>query len=351
MTDYENAADPMTSKRRTKYKLMLVVVIGLALRLSLLINNWGYPNVFMQFDSWGYHRIAQNVLDGNGYSWNEQPPYNVNVYRPPGMPMMLVAVYVFAGPSIPCALLLQVLAGTSVIVMTYLLTRLLVGERVALIAAALQAVDPLSVTYSNIILTEIFSSLIFICAIYIAVKYLKDSTWWLLPVLGALLAVGILIHPILLFLPFLAAALPLCSADTRRWSQLGAACAVLVIGLAPACGWIARNAKVADYPGISCVTAVNILKYKAAGVMAELNGTALLDEANRLTDECEADLPPDATRGDRWRAWHRKGRSILLAHPLVYGKLHIKGMLKEFFGPGRDDLARLLYSGARVLDA
>ena len=35
---------------------------------------------------------------------------------------------------------------------------------------------------------------------------------------------------------------------------------------------------------------------------------------------------------------------------LVYAKLHIKGMLREFFGPGRDDFARLVYGGSKVID-
>jgi hypothetical protein len=83
--------------------------------------------------------------------------------------------------------------------------------------------------------------------------------------------------------------------------------------------------------------------------MAELNGTSRTLERDRLTRTCDEQLPAEATPGMRYRAWERRGASILLAHPLTYAHLHLKGMLLELFGPDRDNLTRLIY-GRRVID-
>src|SRR5581483_11915495 len=110
-----------------------------------------------------------------------------------------------------------------------------------------------------------------------------------------------------------------------HFKELALGAVALAIALVPAAAWIARNRLVGDFAGISSVTAVNLLKYKAAGVEAELRGTSREVERDRLTAECEALLPPGASMGQRYRLWQQRGVEILLAHPLVYAKLHAKG--------------------------
>jgi hypothetical protein len=180
-------------------------------------------------------------------------------------------------------------------------------------------------------------------------KYYETNSNWFLCAISLVLGAGILIHPILLFLPVIIVVLPILREKTRRWRHVLSAGLLAIVALTPASLWIVRNKKVADYAGISCVTAVNLMKYKAAGVIADIHGTDLLSEAKSLRDECEAGLREKATRGERWRAWEKKAKAILFAHPVRYLKLHVQGMLREFFGPGRDDLKRLLY-GRRILD-
>jgi hypothetical protein len=92
-----------------------------------------------------------------------------------------------------------------------------------------------------------------------------------------------------------------------------------------------------------------LFKYKAAGVEAELRGTSREIERDRLTAECESELPANATPGQRCRLWQRRAVGILLAHPLTYAKVHAEGTLLELVGPERDHTTRLLY-GASVLD-
>lgn len=329
--------------------LVSVCSIALLMRLMLVIMNQENLEILMGADDLGYHRLASNLLAGNGYSWSQQPPYETNVYRTPGMPLILCAVYSIFGPSLLHATLFGVIVSTGVVFMTYLLTSRILGKRIGLLAMVLLAFDPLSIVYSNLLMTEVYSSAVVVCGAYLVVDYLVTRKKALLPMIGLVIGLGVMIHPILLFLPIFIVFLPLFSFQKGIRSHFVAACIAALVGIAPAAGWVVRNAKVADYAGISCVTAVNLLKYKAAGVMADINGTPLLEEAKELIREIESNLPQDASRAERWRAWEREGTRIILAHPLIYIKLYIKGMFSEFFGPGRDELARVLL-GRSILD-
>jgi hypothetical protein len=332
----------------------------LVLRLWPVICHGAHPTLFLDSDSWGYQRLACNLLAGHGYSWEQQPPYLPNLYRPPGLPVLLLALYQLTGVSVCAAIVLQAIVAAATVAVTFVLVRDMTGRpSVAFGSAAILAIDPVGIVYSSLLLTEVYTAFIVVLTALCLLRYSHYARpGWLLAAAG-LLASGILVHPVLLFAPFCLPAVPLLTAHSSRQYAVGsrqyflpiAYCILLtVLALSPAAAWIIRNRHVGDFTGISSVTAVNMLKYKAAGVEAELRGTTRAAERDRLTRECEALLPPDATPGERFRLWQRRGAEILLAHPLTYAWIHLKGMVVELFGPDRDLMTRLLY-GTRLLDA
>jgi 4-amino-4-deoxy-L-arabinose transferase-like glycosyltransferase len=342
---------PHNSTRSSAGWLTLILAIAFGLRVLPVLCHGQYPVLFMDSDSWGYHRLASNLLAGNGYSWDTQPPYMPNLYRPPGFPVILTGIYALTGPSVPAAIVVQAAVSTLTVLLTFFLMRALTGQPgLALVAAATLALDPVAIQYSNLLLTETFTSPLIVLVAWCVWMYRASAQAVWLVAAGVILAGGILVHPVLVFLPAFLLVAPLLSRKTRTPRQFGVAIGTVAIALAPASAWIVRNWYVGDFVGISSVTAVNLLKYKAAGVEAELRGTTREVERDRLTKECEAELPPDATPGERFRLWQRRGSSILLAHPLTYAKVHAKGMALELIGPERDHTTRLLY-GRAVLDA
>jgi 4-amino-4-deoxy-L-arabinose transferase-like glycosyltransferase len=341
---------PSTSYRSTLGWLSLILAVAFGLRLLPVLCHGASPVLFMDPDSREYHRIASNLLAGNGYSWDTQPPYTPNFYRVPGFPVFLLGVYALTGPSIPAAIAVQAVVSTATVLLTFFMARALTGRRgIALAAAAVQALDPVAVQYSNILLTETFTSPLILLVACCVWKYRGSTRPAWLVAAGAILGMGILVHPVLLFFPLLLPAVPLLTRETRTWQQFGVAVAATTVALVPASGWVVRNWYVGDLCNISTVTAVNLLKYKAAGVEAELRGTDREIERDRLTRECEAELPAGASVGEQCRLWQRRGSAILLAHPLTYARVHARGMALELIGPERDHTTRLLY-GKAVLD-
>jgi 4-amino-4-deoxy-L-arabinose transferase-like glycosyltransferase len=329
----------------------IVVVLALAVRLLPVLVHGGHPGLFMDPDSWGYHRLACNLLAGHGYSWNEAPPYEPNLYRPPGLPLLLTGLYAVVGPSVEAAIVLQAIVGTVTVALLMALVRVVLrSDRLALWSGIALALDPVAIQYSNLLLTETWTALLLVVAAWFVLRFAEtEERRWLIGS-GALLGVGILIHPLLLFLPAGQLVLPWLRAATRTPRCLAAGALAALLAWTPAAAWIARNYQVGEFAGISSVTAVNLLKYKAAGVEALRRGTSRQVERDRLTAECEAALSVSAAAGERFRLWQRRGFAIVSEHWLLYARLHLQGMLLELSGPERDHTGRFLY-GPAVLDA
>lgn len=324
--------------------IYFIFLLAFFIRLiPFMMNLHSVPGVFMEPDSLGYHKIAVNLLNGNGYSWDDSPPFKPNVYRPPGFPLLLFSVYTLFGSSIQIAIILIIFMSSITVSLTFILAKYLINERVAIASAFLFALDPISIQYSNLLLTETLTCFFITLAGIYLVRYLESKSISNVIYAGAVLGIGILFHPILILSP-LVLLLFLAVKHTEQAARHHFAILVAIsIVLCPASCWILRNKYVADFWGISNVTAVNILKYKAAGVMAELNGTTRELEAPRLQKECEAQLPQGLSDGKRWHAWQKYGLQIILDHPLLYSTLHVKGMFIELVGPSRDHTSRFLY--------
>ena len=324
--------------------------VGLVLRLLPLYYYWNCPSIFMHPDTWQYHRLAVNLLSGNGYSWGSAPPYKPNAYRPPGYPLVAAGLYWLTGPKVQNAVLLANLVGSSTIFLIYSLAWTVTGNRkVATAASALQAIDPLSIVGSNLLWLETYSAVVLLSGSLLVAGYFRAPRAWKLIILGLLLSLGIMY---ILFSCSFPPPWQLCRCFRHGPdgpSSFSRAVLAALLAWLPAACWMTRNWILFDYPGISCVTAVNMLKYKGAGVMAEVNGTSREAEMVRLTDEVEATLPSQASQGDRWRAWERKGRDILLGHLLLSIKVHLQGTVVECVGMSRDDSRRFFY-GQRALD-
>jgi 4-amino-4-deoxy-L-arabinose transferase-like glycosyltransferase len=271
------------------------------------------------------------------------------VYRPPGLPGLLFLVYWLTGPTVAHAIVVQQLATVATIpAVFWLALRLGCSQRMALCAAGLLAVDPVSIFHASLLLTESYTALIMVSVLILAQRCVATGSWQALVLIGPLLGVGTLIHPVLLLAPLAVLALPWFAPDTRRLRWVAPSALVALLALAPAACWIVRNDVVASFREVSCVSAVNLMKYKAAGVLAAVHGTTRDVERDRLTSECESRLPHGAAPGLRWREWERRGWEVVCAHPALYGWLHVKGCAVELLGVERDHLAQLAYGADAV---
>ncbi len=303
--------------------LWAVLLLGLALRLVF----WGavaeHPErvLFLSFhhnDAHGYQQLAENLLEGRGFSQSRSTPFQPDFIRTPGYPGFLAACYLVFGRRALAALLVQALFGAATV---WLCWRLAArhGFRVGLVAASFLALDASSILWGSFLISDTLAALLVTAAVYV---WSGDGARRAL--LGGLL-VGLagLTRPIALYLfvPFLLDSLVWYRGARRRqgWTRIGA----LALGVALSAGpWIVRNIVQGGPVGVSSIAENNLLHFRAAGAMVAYHREMTLEDAQAILDaEFARRLPPRATPREiaalqRELAfevlWNYKGSAILM---------------------------------------
>ena len=315
---------------RLRWILLLAVVVRAAFPLSVLAVH-GDPGVFTQLDSGSYVRPAESLVEHGRFT---TPGGSPEIQRTPGYPLLLT-LGVLAGRITLVTIAAQVLLGIATVLGVALLARrVLPDSRAARWAAAFCALDPLSVMYPSLLMTETLFAAVFVAHLYALLRFLQDPRGLARPaVAGGLAAAATLVRPIAYYWPFVAVA-------TAAWilGRRGLrGCAVfLVAALLPCALWQVRNGVQTGYYGLSTISAVNLYAYNASGVVAKNEGIPMDEARARLYARVDAleeagELP---TRAARAEYMAREGRRIILEQPLAYLGVHLRGIVQLFVDPG-----------------
>ncbi len=260
-------------------------------------------------DETDYHAIAVNLLQGEGFASVEG---HATARRPPAYPVLLAGVYAIAGESPRAGRIVQALLGVAVVALTGWLARRFFDPPVALLSAALAAVNPFLVFISGYLLTE---NLYLVCLLG-ALLVVRDpralaSSRRVLAA-GVLLGLATLSRPtgLPMFEWILVAAVILAGLP---WRVRAARALVMTVAFAlVVLPWLARNASVVGgwvlttHGGITFLQGNN---EKVASVPQWRGGAAPLEVLPRI-DELTV---MDELSRDRL-AWDL-GRDYLRTHP------------------------------------
>jgi 4-amino-4-deoxy-L-arabinose transferase-like glycosyltransferase len=205
-----------------------------------------------------YHRVANFVADGLGYI----SPYAFDAGRtlptaekPPLYPLLLALESKVGGSSFHAHQLLGAVLGVATIVLLALLARRLGGARVALVTAALVALDPVLWKWDSHVLSEPLYAALIALVLLAAYRVHDRPTVGRAAALGAAIGFAGLTRPeALIFVPLIVLLL-------LWWSRRGAVkpvlamCAVCAVVMAP---WVVRNWSEFGRPVISNQSAETI---------------------------------------------------------------------------------------------
>jgi hypothetical protein len=217
--------------------LLVILLLGFVIRLAAGLLQPTSPQAIDRLpDQREYLDLSQNLLKNRTLCFDD-PRYHQTVYayRMPGYPLLLAA----CGSSIRAVRIAQAAIDTSVLLGVFLLARCLSGNpSLALLAAAILAVNPFSIYFSTLLLSEtLFSALILWAIWYIATDRWTLATLFLLASCYVR-TTGLLFLPILLLRPAANRAL---RRSYRLWDvplRVVTSCLLVMIGLFP---WAIRN--------------------------------------------------------------------------------------------------------------
>jgi 4-amino-4-deoxy-L-arabinose transferase-like glycosyltransferase len=304
--------------------LCAVMVAAFALRIAaVLFAGHG--------DAQEFHEIGWNLAHGNGFAIIAGHP---TAFRAPLYPALVAGVYALFGydDGRPTALLvIQALLTTALCGVVWAFARELFDRRVAIAAAAVAAVSPAMITYSNMWAQESLDAALLCLAAFLLWKAISarssgDSVHLPLFLLaGAVMGLKTLNRPITLAFPA-ALAVGLLA---NRWSMRRSVLATVAFSIAMA-------AVIAPW------TARNYIRFgRIIPVSADLGGTFLASEgwagSSSLVPEKEIvrengyrAIVVEAVDSDR--RWLDLAAARLLEHPALYAKAVSRRVVKFWYG-------------------
>jgi 4-amino-4-deoxy-L-arabinose transferase-like glycosyltransferase len=267
-------------------RLNIWLVLGFALFLRTLLPITGYfytrdATIFYTPDSASYIAPAHELIayhrffsegspEGRGSNSPIAPA--PEIIRTPAYPLLLTAGLLM-GPLELVTIALQILLSCFTVYLVYRTAGLVFeSERIALVAALLYSIDPLSILFSSLLSTETLFTAIVMVAVYYLVRYLKRQLLVDLLVSGGALAASVYVRPIGYFLPLvIAAGMAAWTFVTHRQNQLRVlahTCAFVIVSIGLTGLWQIRNKIETGYSGFSAIASDNLYFISAASVLA-----------------------------------------------------------------------------------
>ncbi|MBN1642865.1 MAG: glycosyltransferase family 39 protein [Anaerolineae bacterium] len=352
-------------------RLLALFALAVSMRVFYILSTPPHAPI-ASVDAWGYHRLALNLEQRNGFSLDRHAPYLPTSVRTPVYPLFLLLVRRTAGPAPRSAAVAQALLEGGTTLLTAWLGTRLAGARAGRIAGLLYALNPAQVRFTAELVAETLLSAILLSALCALVIYLDHrrregyGSWRAFGWLSAsalLLGTAILCKPNVQFLPLAwAAVIAVRSARQRQWRRalveptlLLAAVALL---LAP---WYARNARVFGRPFLSTAFQGNVSRVSAPATLGWARGTYVIPWS-AAWDALFAEIVTETAQRYGWhKAWdaltarevyahdrqvYETAQAALLAHPGAWLASHLSGMLRYL----EPQTYRVLYARATGLE-
>ena len=303
--------------------------------------------IFYVPDTGTYVAPAQEIITHHRFFTNGAP----EIVRTPGYSFLLIPDLLLNHlPLLTIAL--QVLLSCFTVYMVYRTAQLLfTSERIAIAAAALYAIEPLSILYTGLIVTEtLFTSLVMLW-LYFLLRYLVGPTRRDLIFSGIFLAASVYVRPVGYFLPVIIAVGLLAwihtGAQRNKQLLLVDVAAFLFVSMGLTGLWQVRNGEETGYFGFSALMPIETYFDKAGSVLATQQRISYYEMRERLGFSDErvyfALHPEQKTWSTKQRLEYmdRQSRDILLGSPLTYARIHFEGVARIMLDPGAIDYLRL----------
>lgn len=314
------------NKRAGLFFLLFVFYAGI--RLVPFFFTFDNTNRFFLADSYQYSELGASMALHGYYVPDKGEP---GLQRSPGYPFFLSIVYRIFGVRPAIALFFQILLSGFIPIFLYLNAELLFSKRIAKIAAVLSIFEPVSIIYSNILLSETLFVLFLLMSTYFLIESLKqkDTPAFILSAITAGMAAYL--RPIMLYAPCMYAALYIIASRLPVRDRLKYAAGMILITGLTVLPWMVRNYMVDGYKGFCSIQDINLYHWRAAGVVAETGHIPL----KQAQDNLDKAVPQEPSIASEYQFYRDKGASIILHHLHAYSIVVLKGSINMLLSPER----------------
>lgn len=316
-----------------------ILLIGLCIRIAYAAGSAALTPDLAPFhhpDTDSYLEPAFDLVSFEAFSNRNQP----ELLRTFGYPLLLQLGVWMGEPEVVTVVLQLLLSALSIAGVFVLARELFREERIALAAAALYAIEPLSIIYAAQLVTETYFTTMVVWALVLLVLHVRRGDPASLIGAMTLLAFSVHVRPIGVYLPVLfIGLLGAWAAAQRRWMVWKPLTASIVLTLVILLPWVARN-RALGFNGVSTVSAVNLYFYNTAALRALRTGQPFSETQWGMgyqLDSAYFALHPEQREwriGERYGWMAGQARNEILGNQLDYTRLHVSGVVRVVAEPG-----------------
>ncbi len=323
-------------------KLLWIIVLAFLIRVVLPVVSYKISrnkDIFYAPDSRVYVDLAKELMQTGNFARGDKP----EVKRTPGYPVFLTSG-IFFGELEGIVIFLQILLSCITVFLVYeIVLRIFNESSCALLGAILYSLEPLSIVFSSIILTETLFTFLITAFLFFIIRYIQDQKFGDLVISAFLLSVSIyvrpasyyLVIPVSLFIAIIGYYKRIIFKKFISQTATFFLICVLLLGI-----WHIRNLKVSGYSGFSAIDAVYLYFYNGAAIEARKDNRPYNQvQKERGYGKLEAYFlrHPEQTswsESERLRFMKREGLKEIRENLDVYMPVHLKGIIRVIFDPG-----------------
>ena len=177
--------------------ILIIFLLALSVRLIYVLFIKQFP---VTSDDLHYNIIAQNILNGNGFSYDSVNP---TVARGPLYPLFLAAIYSISGYDYNIARILQAIIGAISCIFIYLIGKKLCNPIIGFYAALITSIYPALVGYCGLLYSETLAAFLLLLTILLYLVANEKNSLIFFAITGISCGLLILCYPKFLFLPFI----------------------------------------------------------------------------------------------------------------------------------------------------
>lgn len=321
-------------------------------------------------DAEGFHLLASNLLDGNGFAIGWEAPFCPTAIRTPLYPLFVAAIYAVWGRIPQMVVLCQILLETLTSALVMALAARLVprhqrGDRFwSLLPGVIYALNGTTQRFTASLLSEALLLPLLNAALIMTVCLLRNSRPSLAAGTGLVWGLVLLTKPNAQYLALIAAGLIVVRVIfypramfplVRRVATVSAYCGVLAITLV---AWVLRNHQQFDRWLLSSAFEENLARVSAVVVQAALSGVKvepwtptwehIYEEFVVAVDPAAVVIlqPVGSVPCPVLDHYHRKvgeaARKLVAEHAVIYAGIHLQSSLRSIMDPGHRVWYRIL---------
>lgn len=286
-----------------------------------------------------YYMLSENILHGNGYSCDSEPPYSLNAVRPPVYPFFIVLTRMLTG-SYWGVILLQILIASLLPLIAMRIAFYLFGSRrISCATGVLLALEPFSILFAIFFYSETLFMFFFSLSLLSIFAYFKTGRVSLAALSAALLGISVLTKPTVQYV-FVVIMISILLEARKHLTKkvLLTAAGYGVIFFLVVSPWLMRNYAAFGSFALSPQKEVNVYSILVPSVLAIANHTTFQIEYAKIVDS--GALDPNFATFAGTKDYVKMAIPVFAAHPAAFVALNANTALNFFIHDGLYDVLK-----------